>query len=318
MFFGGDGGGGFSGGMGGSSQQRKPRPEPATVDYSGSQVIVMDNGAYNSMQRDKGLWLVEFYAPWCGHCQKLAPEWKKAADSLKGVAKVSAVNCEDSKDICERHGVASYPTIKAFRRGADLGKFQGGQRRAADIVAWAKKQLPRNLVASATSQQAVDQALARCRSGAAAWSLCALLFTQKPETAPMLKSLAMQYEGDILFTEVRGKNAAAIARNMSVSGDLVSSPILVAVCNGDAATATQHKGALKHDSIKRFLEGYRGGRKCAASIKLDGSTDFTKLRVSQLKEILRNVGEGCSGCVEKGDFVSAVRRLVNGGARTEL
>lgn len=44
---------------------------------------------------------VEFYAPWCGHCQQLAPKWKKVASSLKGVVKVAAVNCEDHKQICQ-------------------------------------------------------------------------------------------------------------------------------------------------------------------------------------------------------------------------
>jgi thiol-disulfide isomerase/thioredoxin len=43
---------------------------------------------------------VEFYAPWCGHCQQLAPKWKKVAESLKAVAKVAAVNCDDHKSIC--------------------------------------------------------------------------------------------------------------------------------------------------------------------------------------------------------------------------
>lgn len=45
---------------------------------------------------------VEFYAPWCGHCQQLVPKWKKVAASLKGVVKVAVVNCEEHKGICSQ------------------------------------------------------------------------------------------------------------------------------------------------------------------------------------------------------------------------
>ncbi|KAJ3115209.1 hypothetical protein HK100_001423, partial [Physocladia obscura] len=51
--------------------------------------------------------IVEFFAPWCGHCKALAPEYKKAADSLKGLAKVVAVDCdaEPNKPLCGQYQV---------------------------------------------------------------------------------------------------------------------------------------------------------------------------------------------------------------------
>jgi protein disulfide-isomerase A6 len=63
-------------------------------------------------------WLVEFYAPWCGHCKNLAPEWKKAANTLKGSgARLGAVDATAAASLAAKYGVKGYPSIKLFGAG---------------------------------------------------------------------------------------------------------------------------------------------------------------------------------------------------------
>lgn len=82
----------------------------------------------------EGVWIVEFYAPWCGHCQQLVPEYKKAAKALKGVVKVGAVNADEHRSLGGQYGVQGFPTIKIF--GADKKKPEdyNGQRTAQAMV----------------------------------------------------------------------------------------------------------------------------------------------------------------------------------------
>jgi protein disulfide-isomerase A6 len=58
-----------------------------------------------------------------GHCQQLAPKWRKLAEALHGVVRVAAVNCEQQQGLCQEKGVRGYPTIKAFRW---VGGWVGG------------------------------------------------------------------------------------------------------------------------------------------------------------------------------------------------
>ena len=77
----------------------------------------------------KGVWLVEFYAPWCGHCQRLAPEYEKAAKALKGIGRIAAINADAEK---VNVAIQGFPTIKLFVDGK-MSDYNG-ERTAKGIV----------------------------------------------------------------------------------------------------------------------------------------------------------------------------------------
>ncbi|KAJ8749297.1 hypothetical protein K2173_018779 [Erythroxylum novogranatense] len=95
--------------------------------------------------KSKELWIVEFFAPWCGHCKKLAPEWKKAAANLKGKVKLGHVDCDVEQSLMSRFKVQGFPTILVFGADKDSPTPYEGARTASAIESFALEQLDSNV-----------------------------------------------------------------------------------------------------------------------------------------------------------------------------
>ncbi|KAK1294450.1 Protein disulfide isomerase-like 2-3 [Acorus calamus] len=124
---------------GGSSEKSSKKNEKSAS-------IELNSGNFDELVlKSKELWIVEFFAPWCGHCKKLAPEWKKAANRLKEKVKLGHVNCDAEKSLMGRFNVQGFPTILVF--GADKDNLfpYEGARSASAIESFALEQLETNV-----------------------------------------------------------------------------------------------------------------------------------------------------------------------------
>ena len=84
--------------------------------------------------------LVEFYAPWCGHCQALAPEYSKAATQLKEMnseIRLGKVDATVEKELAQSRDIKGYPTLTFFRNRSPID--YSGPRKADGIIQWIEK-----------------------------------------------------------------------------------------------------------------------------------------------------------------------------------
>ncbi|KAL2122900.1 hypothetical protein VTJ04DRAFT_3355 [Mycothermus thermophilus] len=112
----------------------------AAAVATASDVIQLKKDTFDDFIKSNDLVLAEFFAPWCGHCKALAPEYEEAATQLKEKnIKLVKVDCTEETDLCQAHGVEGYPTLKVFR-GLDNVSPYKGQRKAASITSYMIKQ----------------------------------------------------------------------------------------------------------------------------------------------------------------------------------
>lgn len=124
----------------GGSNEKSEKSEPSAS-------IELNSRNFDDLVlKSKDLWIVEFFAPWCGHCKRLAPEWQKAANNLQGKVKLGHVDCDAEKSLMSRFNVQGFPTILVFGADKDSPSPYEGARTALAIESFALEQLETNVL----------------------------------------------------------------------------------------------------------------------------------------------------------------------------
>ena len=109
--------------------------------FTGHPVALSEAAFEKHIARSQVPVLVDFWAPWCGPCRAMAPQFEAAARELEPQMRLAKVNTEEAQALGARLQIRSIPTLALFVGGREVAR-QPGAMGAADIVRWARAQRP--------------------------------------------------------------------------------------------------------------------------------------------------------------------------------
>lgn len=243
---------------------------------SGEVIELNDDTFDDNVIHSKDAWLVEFYAPWCGHCKALTPEWSTAAKELQSKVKLGAIDATVNNKKAAEYGIRGYPTIKYFPAGSkDKEKplnYEGG-RSSSEIVNWAKSKADTSDSNPGLHQITDEYRLKRACEDA---NLCLVSFLPQISDChascrnrylDLLKDMSSKYKENNwgwVWTEAGAQPEIEAALDVTSSGY----PAMAAV-NVKKRTYALLKGPFSSEKIDNFVEEVEHGRGNNISINRD-------------------------------------------------
>jgi thioredoxin 2 len=102
-------------------------------------VTELDQAIHDKMARtDEVPVVIDYWAPWCGPCRSMAPQFEKAAQALAGRARFAKINTEDFPAVSQRLGIRGIPLLILWHRGREVARLAGA-RPAGEIEAFVRQ-----------------------------------------------------------------------------------------------------------------------------------------------------------------------------------
>lgn len=183
--------------------------------YAGRSGEVVTAHTYHTFvhKEDSVLNLVDFYAPWCGHCMDLAPEYKKAAIRAEsrwgnGKVKFGAVNCDAEQALCGELQIHSFPTIMMYKAADGISEEFSGQKNADSLFQWVEQTLDSNLVSltASTFAQLVTDDDSPWLVDFSAGDWCGPCTNMKRTLRPLSAKLKGAYKVGVVACDDNGEN----------------------------------------------------------------------------------------------------------------
>lgn len=103
-------------------------------------VVKLDNSNFDAivMDSNKNVF-VKFFAPWCGHCTRMAPAWEELAKAeTKDDVIIAELDADANREAAQKHGIRGFPTIKLFTKNDKSGKPYQGARDQSSLANFLK------------------------------------------------------------------------------------------------------------------------------------------------------------------------------------
>jgi thioredoxin-like negative regulator of GroEL len=100
--------------------------------------------------------VVDFYAPWCGHCQELRPEFHKVALALESKAEFVSIDCDTEGNLCQQMEIRGYPQVRLIWPSKKIEEIYNGDLKEDPIKEWVEDALDSLLVELTPATYAKD------------------------------------------------------------------------------------------------------------------------------------------------------------------
>jgi len=192
--------------------------------------------------------IVEFYAPWCGHCKQLAPHYAAAAEKMQGMVQFVSVDCTVEQALCQKFGIQGYPSMKIFNEGK-MSDYRRG-RSAKDMVRQANALLKKVDVDTYTDDNIGDF---KSKDG-----VKVLFFSNKKKIPTMVRALVSRYPGATVGFVPGG------SESVSKEFEVTSYPTII-----DGTTKKVYEGDKKFMAFAKWMEGLGAVKFAAGEAGID-------------------------------------------------